>query len=167
VNLRTLSWCACGLFACKSGEETAPTKTIASHSAGSEASTIFGEIVTRLEQYKMENGGYPPSIGESTLHPARPTEAKQSLLPLPPSWEAVRLRFSDPAEVYCGYTWVTGLPGSGANVGPQGTSFGFTPPPMSWYYVLARCDLDGNGAVDSYYFTSSVDPTVRARDEGR
>ncbi len=132
----------------------------------SEVQPIFNDLRSRMEQYLQENGVYPPNIGEATFHPATQTTAKQSLLPLPTSWTALRVRITGNDMVYCGYTWVTGLPGSNANVGAQGTAFGFVPPATNWYYLLAHCDLDGNTTIDGYYFSSSVDPTFRARNDG-
>jgi hypothetical protein len=39
-------------------------------------------------------------------------------------------------------------------------SFGFTAPAKNWFYLLAHCNLDGDSAVDSYYFASSEDAKI-------
>src|SRR5690606_41942966 len=58
----------------------------------------------------------------------------------------------------CGYVVIAGTPAD--SPGPLATAFGFVKPAdRNWFYVLARCNLDGDAAVDSYYFASSVDPT--------
>jgi general secretion pathway protein G len=132
-----------------------------------EVQPMFSDLRQRMESYHQENGLYPANIGEGTLHPAVPTNAAQTLFPLPATWLAIKVRPSGPDEVYCGYTWVTGLADDGANVGAEGTAFGFAAPAVNWYYLLAQCDLDGSAALDSFYFSSSVDTKIQVRNEGR
>ena len=136
----------------------------------SEVAPYFQDFRTRMDQYQQEHGVYPASIGEDSFHPATQTAAKQSIFPLPAEWTAIRLRPSGNGEVHCGYTWVTGLANDGGNIGgiaaaakPNG--FGFTAPATNWYYLLARCNLDGEPGY-SYYFTSSVDPSIDKLREG-
>ncbi len=133
----------------------------------SEVQPIFNDLRTRMEEYMQENGVYPATIGESTLWPTTPGTTKQSLLPLPTAWSNLRVRITGNDMVYCGYTWVTGLANVGTNIGTQGTAFGFTAPATNWYYLIARCNMDGNSSVDAYYFSSSVDPTFRYVNDGR
>ena len=149
-----------------------PTFTGTSRKAkgASEVAPYFQDFRVRMDQYQQENGVYPPTIGESTFHPATPGAAKQTILPLPSAWTAIRLRPSGSSEVYCGYTWATGLANDDANVGsiasaaaPDG--FRFTVPASNWYYLLAKCNLDGTGGF-SYYFTDSVDTSIRKLNEG-
>jgi type IV pilus assembly protein PilE len=130
--------------------------------AASEVPPIFNDLRTRLEQYNQENGLYPATIGESTLWPASPTSTSRSINPLPTTWQAIKVRITGNDNVYCGYTWVTGLANTSTNIGSvASTSFGFTAPTTNWYYVLARCNMDGSSTVDEYFFSSSVDPTVK------
>jgi prepilin-type N-terminal cleavage/methylation domain-containing protein len=136
----------------------------------SEVGTYFQDFRTRMEQYQQENGVYPPTLGEGSFHPATPGAQKQTIFPMLPEWTEIRLRPSGSTDVYCGYTWASGLPNDAANVGaiaaaaaPNG--FGFVVPATNWYYVLAKCNLDGVGAF-SYYFTSSVDTSIRKLNEG-
>jgi prepilin-type N-terminal cleavage/methylation domain-containing protein len=132
----------------------------------SEVAPYFQDFRTRMDQYQQENGVYPPTIGEGTFHPATPGSKKQTVLPLPAAWTALRLRISGSTDVYCGYTFATGLANDDSNVGTvASTSFGFAAPATSWYYLLAKCNLDGTGGL-SYYFTSSVDPSIRKLNEG-
>lgn len=137
----------------------------------SEVRPYFQDFRTRMEQFQQEHGVYPQTIGEGTFHPGTPPGArKQSIFPMPAAWTAIRLRPSGSADVYCGYTWATGLADDGANVGPIAAAaapngFGFSAPATSWYYLLARCNLDGVGDF-SYYFTDSVDTSIRKLNEG-
>jgi hypothetical protein len=131
-----------------------------------EAAAMFQDLRTRMDQFQQENGIYPPTIGEATVHPTTPGRLKQALFPLPAAWIALRMRISGSSEVYCGYTWATGLANAGDNIGAIASgSFGFAAPATNWYYLLARCNLDGAGG-SSYYFSSSVDPTIRKLNEG-
>jgi prepilin-type N-terminal cleavage/methylation domain-containing protein len=138
--------------------------------ASSEVGPIFNDLRTRLDQYFQENGQYPATIGEATTQPTTPTSSQQTILPLPATWTAVKIRITNSTNVYCGYTWATGLASDSANVGTvASTSFAFTPPATPWYYLLAHCDMDGvtGTANDSYYFSSSVDPTIKKLNEGK
>jgi prepilin-type N-terminal cleavage/methylation domain-containing protein len=124
----------------------------------SEVPTVFSDLRTRIDQYHQENGKYPVSLNEATLHPSVPGPQKQDILPLPTAWTDLKVRISGADQVYCGYTFVTNRSGT---VGTQATAFGFTAPATDWYYLLAKCDLDGDSTKDAYYFSSSVDPTIQ------
>jgi type IV pilus assembly protein PilE len=139
--------------------------------AFAEVQPIFNDLRVRLEQYLQEHGDYPLSIGEGTLHPAgTPGTTKRAMNPLPASWLDLKVRISGEDQVYCGYTWVTGKAAAGAigtiasTAPPNG--FGFTLPITAWYYLLAECDMNGDGTKFSYYFTSSVDPVILRLNEG-
>jgi type II secretory pathway pseudopilin PulG len=137
--------------------------------AFSEVQPIFSDLSVRLEQYVQERGTYPPTIGEGTLHPAgTPVATQRPINPLPTEWQDIKVRITGNDKVYCGYTWVSGLAGDGANIGAEATTrFGFTAPAINWYYLLAKCDMDGDPSAFSWYFASSVDPTIKRADEGR
>ncbi|HEX7840179.1 MAG TPA: prepilin-type N-terminal cleavage/methylation domain-containing protein [Kofleriaceae bacterium] len=144
--------------------------------AMAEVQPMFSDLRVRFEQYVQEQGAYPATIGETTLYPGAPSTTPMPLTSLPTDWQKLKVRFSGPDQVRCGYTWVTGLANQSGNIGtiagakpPQG--FGFTAPETNWYYLLAKCDMDGTGSGDdstfSWYFTSSVDPTIQKLNEGR
>lgn len=145
--------------------------------AMAEVQPMFNDLRVRMEQYLQEQGAYPATLGEDKLHPpGAPSATLVDLLPLPTEWQNLKVRISGPDQVRCGYTWVTGPANDGGNIGaiamkpsttnpPQG--FGFTAPTTSWYYLLAKCDLDGDNSAFSWYFTSSVDPTIQKLNEGR
>lgn len=136
--------------------------------ASAEVQPLFSDLRLRLEQYLQENGRYPATIGESTMHPGTaPSTTKQPLNDLPAEWQALKVRISGDDTVYCAYTWATGAAGDDDNIGPRAAAapFNFTPPSTEWYYLLAKCDMDGDG-VSGWYFASSVNPTIVPADEG-
>ena len=148
--------------------------------ASAEVQPMFNDLRVRLEQYLQENGTYPVTIGETTLYPAAPSTTPQALNPLPAAWLAVKVRISGRDQVRCAYTWATGLANANANIGPiasgDNTSnppvgFGFSAPATDWYYLLAKCDMDGiNDGTDatfSWYFSSSIDPDIKRLNEGK
>jgi len=148
--------------------------------ASAEVQPMFNDLRVRLEQYLQENGTYPPSIGEGTLYPAAPSATPQALNPLPAAWLAVKVRISGRDQVRCAYTWATGAANDPTNIGTMAAGswtavpavgFGFTAPTTEWFYLLAKCDMDGiNDGTDatfSWYFSSSVDPDIKRLNEGK
>jgi prepilin-type N-terminal cleavage/methylation domain-containing protein len=147
--------------------------------AFSEVQPLFNDLRVRLEQYLQERGTYPPSIGEDTLHPLATPNGTLHVLSsttvfLPQKWQDIKVRISGNDQVYCGYTWVTGAANDGTNIGaiakasstaspPVG--FGFTAPATDWYYLFAKCDMNGDGAF-SYYFSSSTDQRIQKLNDG-
>jgi|SRR5882724_1693802 len=137
--------------------------------AFAEVQPMFNDLRVRLEQYLQENGTYPVSApGETSLHPATPPDGSTAaaLEPLPASWQLLKVRISGADRVYCRYTWATGDAAHTA-VGPQASVFGFAPPALNWYYLLAKCDMDNDSSAFSWYFASSTDPTIQKLDEGK
>jgi prepilin-type N-terminal cleavage/methylation domain-containing protein len=137
--------------------------------AFSEVQPMFNDLRVRLEQHMQERGRYPATIGETNLHPTNtPGTNKLSIHPVPTAWQNIRVRPTGNDEVYCGYTWVTGLANQGTNIGTQASAapFNFTAPSTDWYYLLAKCDMNGDGSVFSFYFTSSANPTIQKLNEG-
>lgn len=137
--------------------------------AFSEVQPLFSDMRLRLEQYLQENGVYPPTVGESTWNPAGPPSTVRVPLDLAMAeWAPLKLRISGDSTVYCRYTFATGLANMAANIGTEAaTRFGFTAPTSNWYYLLARCDMDGDPSALSWYFTSSVDASVHKDGDGR
>jgi prepilin-type N-terminal cleavage/methylation domain-containing protein len=137
--------------------------------AFSEVQPLFSDLSVRLEQYVQERGTYPPTIGETALHPAgTPIATQRPINPLPTAWQDIKVSITGNDKVYCGYTWVSGRAGDAANIGPEAAArFGFTAPITDWYYLLAKCDMDGDPSAFSWYFASSTDPTIKRVDEGR
>lgn len=129
---------------------------------------MFNDLRVRLEEYVQEHGAYPPTIGEGTLFPTSAPGTAVSLNPMPTTWQDIKVRISGPDKVVCRYTWATGLANDSANIGSVASgSFAFAAPTSAWYYLLAKCDMDKDGSTFSYYFSSSVDPTIQSINPGQ
>ncbi len=71
------------------------------------------------------------------------------------------------SRVYCGDVVQAGAGGDGTNLGAKAVEFGLAAAPATdWYYLLAHCDLDGDGARDSYYFSWNGDTKVQKQNDG-
>jgi prepilin-type N-terminal cleavage/methylation domain-containing protein len=141
--------------------------------ADAEVGPLFNDLHSRMQQFSLENGLYPATLGEGTLCPATPGTTKQDLYACAnynTAWrDGLKMRLSGSNEVYCGYTWVSGLAGDASNIGAVAAAapFNFTVPETNWYYLFARCNLDGDAAVDAFAFSSSVDPTIMWLNRGK
>jgi prepilin-type N-terminal cleavage/methylation domain-containing protein len=133
-----------------------------------EVGPMFQDLRTRLEQYQQENGLFVSTgVDESDTWPVLPSAQQQPLNPLPGTWVTLKVRTSND-NARCAYVAIAGLGGDDTNLGPKAAEFGFAAAPATnWYYLLAHCDLDGDAAADSYYFSSSVDPTIKKQNPGR
>jgi prepilin-type N-terminal cleavage/methylation domain-containing protein len=142
-----------------------------------EVTPMFNDLRIRMEQYLQERGVYPDTLGEDGLYPTDSPDA--SLRPLAPggvlplTWQALNIRISGPDKVRCGYTWVTsrspgGVGPTAGNAGPKArAAFSFVAPANDWYYLLAKCRMDPNHTGYSWYFTSSLDSSIRPDNEGQ
>ena len=136
--------------------------------AFSEVQPMFNDMRVRLEQYMQENGNYPGSLGETSFYPLGPVSTPRTLDPAQAPWQAIKFRTSGSDLVICGYTWATGAANDPTNIGPEAsTDFTFTVPDTDWFYLLAKCDMDGDNTVFSWYFASSIDPTIKKVNEGK
>ncbi|HUQ07744.1 MAG TPA: type II secretion system protein [Kofleriaceae bacterium] len=135
---------------------------------GAEANAMFAAIRTAQESYHLENGTYySTSASEATTWPTTPVKTAQTILPLPAAWNTLRVRVSND-RVYCGYVTIAGVANSATGIGAMAQGFGLTTAPATdWFYILAKCDLDGSSTLDSYYFTWSGDTRVQKLNEGR
>jgi prepilin-type N-terminal cleavage/methylation domain-containing protein len=140
--------------------QTAKTK------GDAEINAMFAELRLGQERYRAENGAYlATTAAETSLYPATPSvNERDMLVALPTEWRTLKYRGAERAR--CSYGVIVG-PGGGGTIGARATSFGFTTPTVDWYYILARCDLDNNSSVDSFYFTDSNNPTIRKQNPGR
>lgn len=146
------------------------TKSASKAEIESEVGAMFAEFEQRLAQSQLEDGNYPDDLDDETAwHPATPsrgTKKRKSLAPLPDPWK--NLRMSPSADsVYCSYVVVTGAPDDSANIGSIGSSFGMTAPATQWYYMLAKCDADGDGSDYSYYARSSTASNIAKQNPGQ
>lgn len=148
--------------------------------ARAEVTPMFNDIRIRMEQYLQERGVYPDTLGETAMFPSELDGNLHPLLKppdqkLPDAWAAINIRISGPDQVRCGYTWVTSRSNNGtigptaANAGIKATTapFNFLAPDNDWYYLLAKCRIDPNHTGFSWYFTSSLDSTIRSDNEGQ
>jgi type IV pilus assembly protein PilA len=132
----------------------------------SEVNAFFAELAVREEQYAIENGRYlSTSAGESTTFPATPSAKGQALGTLPATWQSLKVQAPE-SSARCGYVVIAGTKSTAPGTIASAT-FGFASPAKNWFYVLARCDLDGNSAVDSYYFASNDDAKIQKSNYGR
>jgi prepilin-type N-terminal cleavage/methylation domain-containing protein len=131
-----------------------------------EVAAFFGELKVRQEQYAVENGRYlSTGASESATFPATPSAAAQALGTLPATWQALKVRTPE-SSARCGYVVIAGTKTDSAG-SLAATTFGYTAPARNWFYILARCDLDGNAAVDSFYFLSNDSSKIQKTNHGR
>jgi prepilin-type N-terminal cleavage/methylation domain-containing protein len=131
----------------------------------SEVNAFFAELRVREEQYQVENGKYlSTGSSETNTFPATASPSAQPLGTLPTTWQTLKVRTPE-ASARCGYVVIGGTktdtPGAMAS-----STFNYSAPAKNWFYVLAHCDLDGNTAVDSYYFISSDSSTIQKTNWG-
>ncbi|HEU4731643.1 MAG TPA: hypothetical protein VFT22_27295, partial [Kofleriaceae bacterium] len=131
-----------------------------------EVGAFFAELKVREEQYAVENGAYlSTGASEGATFPATPGPRGQALGTLPATWQALRIRTPE-STALCGYVVIAGRRSDSAGA-IASTTFSYTPPANNWFYLLAHCDLDGNSAVDSYYFTSNDSATIQKTNHGQ
>lgn len=131
-----------------------------------EVGAFFAEFKIREEQYAIENGKYlSTGASETATFPATATPGATALGTLPVVWQTLKVRTPE-SSARCTYVVVAGTPSDTAGT-MASTTFGYTPPAKNWFYVLARCDLDGNSSVDSYYFISNDNAKVQKTNYGR
>lgn len=139
--------------------------------ARSEVTAFFAEFSVREEQYRMDRSDYlpaaecPTSTNGVAVNITACAASGQAWGPDLGSLPAQqRLKVALPMqEAACTYQITTGT-GAGTG-GPAG--FTFTSPAGPWYYLHARCDMDGNGAPNTEFFASSLDPTIQSNNEGQ
>ena len=136
--------------------------------ASAEVQSVFSDLRTRLDQYQLENSAYPATETEGTTWPTTPGTTAQTVFPLPADWVTLKVVLSNQTDLYCGYSWITGVGGDGTNVGPMAPNppFNFVVPATNWYYLFAHCDIDGDNTVDAYYISDSVNTTIRSQNDG-
>lgn len=145
-------------------------KVTGSTEVETEVTAIFSEFRVRQEEFHAENGRYE-STGTSdsdtfpTVTPVGPRAAPIEITPLlngvdgsgsSPADAWVRLRMKPrKTQLRCGYVSIAGTPGSTVG-GLGGSVLQMNGPPAlesNWYYLVARCDADGDGAVNSVYLS--------------
>ncbi|HEU0034739.1 MAG TPA: prepilin-type N-terminal cleavage/methylation domain-containing protein [Kofleriaceae bacterium] len=127
-----------------------------------EVAPMFAELSVREDQYKSDNGKYLTTPACPSAPAATGTSAT-GCVASGGAWTAlnVQLPFQ---QLKCSYAITAG---GAADKVTNPAGFSFTSPPMSWFYLIATCDLDGAGGTNSTYFTSSVDSTIQKQNEGK
>ncbi len=136
------------------------TKETRKSKAMSEVGAMFGELAIREDQYKTENSVYLEAAACPTS-PGRAAQDASSCIAAATPWEALRVRLPT-TKLYCSYQVVTNTTASPPAL-PAGITF--TAPAVSWYYILATCDQDGD-KLESTYFTSTVDSKIQKLNDG-
>ncbi|HET9624897.1 MAG TPA: type II secretion system protein [Kofleriaceae bacterium] len=131
-----------------------------------EVAAFFAELRVREEQYQVENGKFlSTGASEANPFPAVASPSAQTLGALPATWQTLKVRTPE-ASARCAYVVIAGTKTDAAG-SIATTTFSYTPPTKNWFYALARCDLDNNPAVDSYYFISNDSSTIQKSNYGR
>jgi prepilin-type N-terminal cleavage/methylation domain-containing protein len=131
-----------------------------------EVGAFFAELKVREEQYQTEVGKYlSTGASETATYPLTVTAAAQNLGTLPATWQTLKVRTPE-SQVRCGYVVIAGLPGDSPGTMAT-TTFGYTAPSKNWFYILAHCNLDGDSAVDSWYFISNDNSKLQKINYGR
>lgn len=125
-----------------------------------EISAMFTELTTREEQYKSElgNGSY---LAITTACPSSPSPSgidfNTTCVTSGSSWATLRVIPTD-STIRCSYKITAGAAGS--------TPSSYAPcaaPPTNrtlsgaWYWVLATCDMKGDGGTNATFCISSWD----------
>lgn len=132
--------------------------------ARSEVSAMFAELSTKEEQYKVEMGAYL----DVPACPATPTQTEQSLSTCITSASWLALRIMAPKNtVRCSYQVQTGTSADDPNASiPAGFSLPAAPA-TGWYWVHAKCNMDGDAAAYSEYLQSNLDANLQKVNEGK
>jgi len=132
-----------------------------------EVNAFFAEFAVREEQYAVENGAYlSTGASESATYPVAVTASTQPLGTMPATWQTLKIKPPE-SSVRCGYVAIAGTRANTTAGAMASGTFGYTPPAKNWFYLLAHCDLDGNSAVDGYYFVNSDDAKIQKSNPGR
>lgn len=144
-------------------------KVTGSTEVETEVAAIFAEFRVRQEEFHAENGRYESTGGSDidtfpTATPVGPGAPALDIIPLlsavdgegsTPADAWVRLRMKPrKTQLRCGYVSIAGAPLATVG-GLGGTVLGMdaVPPESNWYYLVARCDADGDSAVNSVYLS--------------
>ncbi len=130
-----------------------------------EVQPFLTEIANKQEAFSQGNGVYLSVATWAPVAPNALTAHKQSFVQ-PADWAP--LRISPPNETTrC--TFITHAGDSSAPAGPLADAelaacgISYDPPPVNYYYVLANCDLNGNGVQSCYMISSDSTALVKIR----
>jgi prepilin-type N-terminal cleavage/methylation domain-containing protein len=126
-----------------------------------EATAMLAEISLKEESYKSE-------VGTFLTMPACPatvqaTDYLASSCTGTTEWTSLRI-MPKQSKLRCTYSAQAGLATETATP-PTGWTF-TAPTTGQWYWIHAVCDGDGSGGTNAEFFMTSVDSTIRGKNEG-
>lgn len=130
--------------------------------ARSEVNAVFAELMTKEFQYKIDNPTYLQAAACPSGTPSSQTRPAAECADLTTGvWAPMRVSLPE-QDLYCTYEIYTG---TSAETPSPPSGFTMPQPATSWFYILATCNMKG-GSTNAYYFTSSVDTSIQAQNEG-
>lgn len=131
--------------------------------ADTEVAAMFTEISTKEEAYKLEKGAYldAPTC-PSTTNPSG-VNFNTTCATTGSNWLSLRVNATD-SSIRCKYTVTNGAANTAMTPGgtwtvPCASAAACTTvtPATAWYYVVAECDMDGQGGTNAKFFQSSLE----------
>jgi type IV pilus assembly protein PilE len=147
------------------------TKETRRTKGSTEVSAMFAEVATRLEQYKLERGAYLDVARCPGTVPSAAYNFQTTCRTGSTGWDSLRVMAPE-ATMRCAYSIESGTsadtltPPAGFQ-NSQGAASAEPALAGSWWYLLAECDLDGQGGTNARYYQSSVDRRIQKQNEGR
>ena len=138
-----------------------PTRKV---KTGSEANAMFAEFHRAQAQHALEFGTYYSTGDINTLNPTGYGEKSVEMLTIPVDWEPLKIQLQQ-TKFYCGYSTEAGT--ADDDIPAIAYDFGMSQPEGNWYVIYAECNVDGKSDVNTQYFSSSVDATLKKKNEGR
>ena len=123
-----------------------------------EITAMFAEISTREEQYRQElgNGLYLDTAGACPSGSPDPNgiDFNASCVTGVQPYAVLRVNATD-SKIRCTYAVTAGNAPSTSPSPPAGCSGAPATLQGSWYYIVASCDMDGNGGTNATFCMSS------------
>jgi prepilin-type N-terminal cleavage/methylation domain-containing protein len=135
--------------------------------ADSEINAMFTEIGIKEEQYKSESsaGQY---LAATTACPSTPSsdgvDFNTTCVTTGSPWADLRILATD-SKIRCTYAVTTGAAGA-TMTAPTGFTVA-NQPAGAWYYLVATCDMDGQGGTNAQFFRTSVDTVIQKYNYGK
>jgi prepilin-type N-terminal cleavage/methylation domain-containing protein len=135
--------------------------------ADTEINAMFTEIGIKEEQYKSESSGGQYRAA-TTACPSTPNtdgvDFSTTCVTTGSPWADLRILATD-TKIRCSYAVTTGAAGD-TLAAPTGFSVA-NQPAGAWYYIVATCDMDGQGGTNAQFFRTSVDNVIQKYNYGK
>lgn len=135
----------------------------------SEVPVMFAELKLREEEHHLEHDRYlSTGANDDDYFPSAsaPGKSPQTYdLATDPEWVALKVH-PDKTELYCVYVAIAGPGGDDGNVGPKASGAPFDLggaldiPATDWFYLMAECDLDGDGTPSIHFALADTEGTI-------